>query len=166
MEFAHLVVVGVIVRYVWVLQWVCSTNFPCCCELVFDLRQLKFKSIFLMKLLSLWLFYVSVCTYMWCCNLWYFSVALFKQEDGGWTGNSFPLDFKCSSRSALLYFYAESPLPIVKNILVSVYAEMELGIQFWVQFLKKMNSGFVLKIRPHSSLLLTKLDWNWLLTTN
>ncbi len=93
MEFAQLVIVGVIVRYMWVSQWVCSTIFPCCCEVVFDLRQPKFKFIFLMKLLSLWLCYVSVCTYMWCCNLWRFSVALFKQEDGGWTGNSFPLDF-------------------------------------------------------------------------
>jgi hypothetical protein len=93
MEFARLVIVRVIVPYMWVSQWVCSTIFPCCCEVVFDLRLPKFKSIFLMKLLSLWLFYVSVCTYMWC-----FSVALFKQEDGGWTGNSFPLDFNCPSR--------------------------------------------------------------------
>jgi hypothetical protein len=104
MEFAQLVVVGVIVRVAVGL----FHYFPCCCEVVFDLRQLKFKSIFSMKLLSLWLFYFSVCAYMWCSNLWCFSVALFKQEDGGWTGNSFPLDFKCPSRSAVLYFYEES----------------------------------------------------------
>jgi putative Mn2+ efflux pump MntP len=61
----------------------------------------------------------------------------------------------------LFFTFMKNLIPSSEKYLgFSLCINMELGIQFWVQFLKKMNTGFVVKIRPHSSLILTNLDRN------